>query len=334
MDARHRDHTMPCAQSTTAPSTRRLASLSRAVLTPRQVAAVPLAPSASPFHWIGEPSLIADSLSPPPDHPVFAAGGFTQVTANAREFRDSLLLTDGSSPELYHSGLQHQGIHRRFADRADESLPPHPEPVGVVPHLRSWVETMEQLSLEEMPTAATMMTSPEQGAAPDELIAAAVIAASRSCELVADHHGGPLHVTAGAWSVLLVAQHLRKRSPEWAQLALVQGLTNTNRHIQVGAKLGGPVQMPLLEAMDGFEEVSWSNPNALADALGYLGEAVRMQRPIEGERALLAALAAGANAGQILATLLDHALPRNCQDDHYFLYPIFAMWTLELIGWR
>jgi hypothetical protein len=59
--------------------------------------------------------------------------------------------------------------------------------------------------------------------------------------------------------------------------------------------------------------VSWGNPNALADALGYLGEAVRLQRPTEGERALLAALAAGANAGNILNTLLEHALPRNCQ---------------------
>ena len=38
-----------------------------------------------------------------------------------------------------------------------------------------------------------------------------------------------------------------------------------------------------------------------------------LQRPTEGERALLAALAAGANAGNILNTLLEHALPRNCQ---------------------
>ena len=108
-----------------------------------------------------------------------------------------------------------------------------------------------------MPIAATAMTSPEEAAEPQELIAAAVIAASRSSELVADHHGGPLHVTAGAWSVLRVAQHLRKCSqqPEWARLALVQALANTNRHIQVGAKLGGAVCMPVLEPLDGFEEV-------------------------------------------------------------------------------
>jgi hypothetical protein len=277
---------------------RRLAALSHAIITSHKTAA---ASASSEFHWIGEPSAIAEALSPPPDNPVFSAGGFTQVTANARELRDSLLLADGSPPELYHSGLQHQGIARRFADLGDELLPPSPERIGVADQLRAYVEAIEQLSLEvrntpffcapfytlklsflprqawdkhrestqkerrvvskEMPIAATAMTSPEEAVEPQELIAAAVIAASRSSELVADHHGGPLHVTAGAWSVLLVARHLRERSqPEWARLALVQALANTNRHIQVGAKLGGAVCMPVLEPLDGFEEVRAGNP--------------------------------------------------------------------------
>ena len=124
---------------------RRLAALSHAIITSHKTAA---ASASSEFHWIGEPSAIAEALSPPPDNPVFSAGGFTQVTANARELRDSLLLADGSPPELYHSGLQHQGIARRFADLGDELLPPSPERIGVADQLRAYVEAIEQLSLE------------------------------------------------------------------------------------------------------------------------------------------------------------------------------------------
>ena len=242
---------------------------------------------------------------------------YTQIRATEAELRNELLLADGSDPELHHSGLQHAGIALRFSASDDEALPPSPAAVGVNPQLQSWVEAVERLSIPEFPTAAANMAASD-GATAEALVAAATLAASRSCELVADHHGGPLHVTAGAWAVLAAAEHLQPNSPNWARMAAVQGLANANFHIQVGNKLGGVCHMPMLDPIDTvstFSEVSHGNPNALADALDLLAEAIAGQRPIAAEMCLITALTAGARPGHLLTTLLDYALPRNCQDD-------------------
>ena len=316
----HAAAAMNCATHHRSRANARLALISLSIRRTTDAAAI-----QQGWRWIGgQPSAVAEALSPPSDSDVFLGGSFTQVPGSARELRDTLLLGDGSNPDLYHSGLQHQGVARRFSAADDEKLPPFPEALGLPPHLKKYVEAIERLPLEEMPAAAARMTM-QEGVAPKDLIAAVVVAGSRSCELVADHHGGPLHITAGAWAVLVAAAHLRDASPTWAKLALAQAIANANRHVQVGFKLGGTVRMPLLEAAEAVHSVG---------ALAMLSNAIREQRPNAAERCLVAAVDAQCSPGSILSILLEEALPRNCQDDHYFLYPIFAMQTLELIGWE
>merc|ERR1719163_2419773 len=63
-------------------------------------------------------------------------------------------------------------------------------------------------------------------------------------------------------------------------------------------------------------------------------EAVLANHPIRGEKLLVRALQLGAARGDILAALMEEAVPRNCVDDHYYLYPNFAFMMLDAIGWE
>ena len=172
-----------------------------------------------------------------------------------------------------------------------------------------------------MPAVACQFVA-EEGADSRALVAASVVAANRACELVADHHGGPLHATAGAWAVLCAAARMEGSAPPWAKLSIVQALCNATRHISVGRKLGGDVQLPALEAP----------AESRLEALAQLGQAVATQCPVSAERHLIAALREGATVDELLDVLLDFAIPRNCIDDHFFLYPVFAFRTLQAVG--
>ena len=52
-----------------------------------------------------------------------------------------------------------------------------------------------------------------------------------------------------------------------------------------------------IDTVSTFSEVSHGNPNALADALDLLAEAIAGQRPIAAEMCLITALTAGARPG-------------------------------------
>ena len=150
------------------------------------------------------------------------------------------------------------------------------------------------------------------------------LAVNRSSELVSDHHGSGLHCTAGCWALVRLMQHLADK-PEWLALAAVTGAAQANRHVQVGETVGGPVSMPDIPAA----------PAASAEeAVAALESAVHAQHPVDAEQQLLAALEHGATPAAIMSSLLDMAVPRNSLDDHYFLYPIFTMRTLEQLGWE
>ena len=154
----------------------------------------------------------------------------------------------------------------------------------------------------------------------------------------------------------------------WAELAVVQAAAGANRHVSVGQKLGGAVLMP--QRPTGRDAEGMSVELLLAE----MATAVAAQHPNRAERCLLAALDAGAGHGATLAALAEQAVMRNgiswlqplplrpplclafvpapgvsvwltiahggrarplpALDDHYFLYPCYAFWSLEVLGWE
>ena len=152
-----------------------------------------------------------------------------------------------------------------------------------------------------------------------ELVRAAALAVSRSTELPADHHGGPVHPVAGIHAVLGMMDRLDAADRD---LPVLQCIALANKHINLPSM--GPT------AMVAFDDL---NRDVTAEkALARLEKALHDREPRLGERAMTLACES-ATPGQILESLLTVSLRRNNLDDHYFLYPIYAMRALDAIGW-
>lgn len=80
------------------------------------------------------------------------------------------------------------------------------------------------------------------GAAPDDMLAAAGLAVSCSTELPPGHHGGPVHPVSGLFAARGVAQRL---SGEQAFIPTVQSVALANMHIHTDYM--GPGAMPALD---------------------------------------------------------------------------------------
>jgi len=160
----------------------------------------------------------------------------------------------------------------------------------------------------------------EQGEEPMALVTAAALAVSRSTELPADHHGGPIHPVAG---IHAVTGMLSRLPGDQALLPVLQCVALANKHIHLPSM--GPAAM-----------VQFENLNYNADKHTVLQ---RLATAIEGREARLSerwvTLACEkASPGEILNVLLDVAIRRNPLDDHYFLYTLYACRALDAIGWQ
>lgn len=177
--------------------------------------------------------------------------------------------------------------------------------------------------VEETPREAIVgltMARLEAGENPRDLITAAALAVSRSCELPADHHGGPIHPVAGIHAVMGMTGRL---SGQEARLPVLQCLALANKHINLPSM--GPSAMVAFDDLKrdvDAERVLARLEKALTDREGRLAE-----------RALTLACEK-TTLGRILDALLTVALGRNNLDDHYLLYPIYALRSLEAIGWE
>ena len=160
----------------------------------------------------------------------------------------------------------------------------------------------------------------DAGEDPRDLIAAAALAVSRSCELPADHHGGPIHPVAGIHAVMGMTARL---TGEPGRFPVLQCVALANKHTNLPSM--GPA------AMVAFDDLKM---NTDADkVLERLGKALTDHEPRLAERAVTVACAK-ASPGEILNTLLPEAIKRNSLDDHYFLYCIYACRALDAIGWQ
>jgi hypothetical protein len=160
----------------------------------------------------------------------------------------------------------------------------------------------------------------EGGEDPKLLVTAAALAVSRSCELPADHHGGPVHPVAGIHAITGMLERL---SGEHSLLPVLQCVALANKHIHLPS-MGQTVMVQ-------FEKL---NRNAeKKTVLSRLEQAMGDHEGRLAERWLTIACEK-ATPGEILNALMSVAIRRNSLDDHYFLYAVYACRALDAIGWQ
>ncbi len=155
---------------------------------------------------------------------------------------------------------------------------------------------------------------------PRAYVTAAALAVSRSSELPADHHGGPIHPIAGIHAVLGMYDRLQG---ETRMLPVLQCVALANKHVHLPSM--GPSAMVEFDDLNrdvATDKVLARLESALGDHEGRLAE-----------RAVTLACEK-ATPGQILNSMLTTSLKRNSLDDHYFLYSSYACRALDAIGWQ
>src|SRR5205085_7889961 len=144
------------------------------------------------------------------------------------------------------------------------------------------------------------------GVAIPTMLMASALAVTRSTEMPPGHHGGPLHPLAGLYPVTKLVERLEG---EQRYLPVLQHVALSNKHINHPAM--GPYQLLEYEPLDpgGVEaaKTAW----LLAVGRGEWNQADHLfqylwtvMKPIE--------------AFDLLMTI---AIPKNCHDDHYFIFP-------------
>ncbi len=160
-----------------------------------------------------------------------------------------------------------------------------------------------------------------KGDRPELLIAAAGLAVSRSSELPTHHHGGPVHPVAGLHASMALVDRL---DGEWRYLPVIQSVALANKHIRSPDM--GPAAMTAIEPVAGGGRDEEALLAAFVEALGN-------RKARSAERHLLTLLPI-ATPGRIVEAMMRIALPRNMLDDHFFLYPIYALRALDDLGWQ
>lgn len=160
----------------------------------------------------------------------------------------------------------------------------------------------------------------DAGAAANELLAAGALAVSRSTELPADHHGGPVHPVSGVHAIYHTGSWLQG---DWSKMPVVHSVALANRHVH------SPEMGPMIMASLPPDSPAGSREEQLA----AFRHAIRTCEPILAQRLFLG-LYETHRPGEILDAMLETALRRNGMDDHYFLYTVHAMRALRCIGWQ
>ena len=191
-------------------------------------------------------------------------------------------------------------------------------PIKLPAYLDEEVRFVEETDPSEI--VAATIAKLKAGIQPAKLLAASAVAVSRSTELPALHHGGPVHPVAGIHAVYHMAGRLEG---DWGLMPVVQNVALANKHLH--APDMGPWIMPEL-APSRNGDTSKPDPERFATAIRELQASL-------AERELLLLLDT-CTPGQILNLMLPEAIRRNALDDHYFLYPVFTMRALDCIGWE
>ena len=193
-----------------------------------------------------------------------------------------------------------------------------------MPQLVAFEPAMERLArfVEETPPdeiVGKSLALLQAGERPERLAAAAGLAVSRSTEVGAYHHGGPVHPVSGLHAVF----GLTGRAPSALRLVpTVQAVSLANQHIHSPSM--GPAAMCVLQPMHGDDAAS------LAKSFAH---ALRHHDTVDAERCLLALLGRG-GPDKVIETALRTAIRQNQLDDHYFLYLVYAVRALDGMGWQ
>src|SRR5271167_2714374 len=138
------------------------------------------------------------------------------------------------------------------------------------------------------------------------MLTASALAVTRSTDMPPGHHGGALHALAGLYAISKTVERLEG---EQRFVPVLQHVALTNKHINHPAM--GPYQLLEFEPLDagGFEA-------AKADFLMAVGRG-------EWNRAdhLYQWLWNHAPRIEAFDLLLSVAIPKNFNDDHYFMFP-------------
>src|SRR5205823_5773841 len=148
------------------------------------------------------------------------------------------------------------------------------------------------------------------GVSPQTMLTASALAVTRSTEMPPGHHGGPLHPLAGLYAVSKLVERLEG---EERFVPVLQHVALSNKHIHHPAM--GPYQLLQFEPLDpgGFEA----------------GKAAFLMAVQRGEwnnsDHLFQWLWQNAPPIEVFDLLMSVAIPKNFNDDHYFMFPA-ALW--------
>ena len=163
--------------------------------------------------------------------------------------------------------------------------------------------------IEETPPSEIVDRTLEKlraGVSTQTMLTASALAVTRSTEMPPGHHGGPLHPLAGLYAVTKLVERLEG---EEAFVPVLQHVALTNKHINHPAM--GPYQLLEFEPVDegGVE----ANKTAFMNAVGR-GEWNKADH-------LYQWLWQNAPHSEAFDLLLSAAIPKNFNDDHYFMFP-------------
>jgi len=185
--------------------------------------------------------------------------------------------------------------------------------------------------IEETPPAEIVDRTLEKlraGMDPKTLLTASALAVTRSADLPPGHHGGPLHPVAGIYAVSKLVDRLEG---EDKFLPLLQHVALSNKHIN--DPVTSPYQLLEFEPLDASKAGNSRTADLAADGSG---EVVSAEGIEAAKQAFLTSVNRGESnkADHYFLWLWDHvpaieafdllmsvAIPKNCLDDHYFMYP-------------
>src|SRR2546423_2054086 len=149
------------------------------------------------------------------------------------------------------------------------------------------------------------------------MLTASALAVTRSSDLPPGHHGGPLHPLVGLHALHNLVERLEG---EKLFLPVLQHVPLSNKHIHHPAM--GPYMLPA------FEPVDEGGVEATKDAFFA---AVNRGEYNKADHYFLW-LWDNIPAVEALDLLLTVAIPKNVQDDHYFIFPSFTWRAVEWLG--
>ena len=181
---------------------------------------------------------------------------------------------------------------------------PRPQRVQYPDAIEPLVQFIEETSPNEI--VDRTLDKLRAGVSTQTMLTASALAVTRSTEMPPGHHGGPLHPLAGLYAISKTVERLED---EQKFLPVVQHVALTNKHINHPAM--GPYQLLEFAEEDAGGLEAAKAAYLIAVGRGEWNKADHLFQWI------------WKNAPEIegLDLLLSVAIPKNFNDDHYFMFP-------------